>query len=508
MHDADVLIIGAGHNGLAAGIVLARAGLKVMIVEARDRAGGAAKSGELTRPGFIHDFYASNVGLFLGSTLYSEYGGDIRAAGFRIDVADQPYGSVFPDSRALPVYTDAETTDESIAAFSRTDVKAWHDLVKEFQEVAPYLFPLLKLPIPSWEFGKALWRLGRGLGWTRAQELAALLFQSPRQFVDSRFVSPEMKALLIPWGYHLDFNPDASGGATFPFLESMADFANGMAITHGGIGRLVDALVLVFKQNGGEMLLGRSVEKVLVRGGRAVGLRTAGGEVLTARRAVLANVTPAVLFGGLVPEDAVPPAFYQRVRRFRYGPGTMMVHLALNGPVPWQSASMERSLYVHIAPYVDDVAEADREARLGLLPKNPLLVVGQQSVWDSSRAPEGTHTLWVQVRSVPANPRGDAAHSIETAGGWDSIKEAYADRMIEKIERYDPAFGTGSLAGPSFRRSIWNGTTPTWWGETAFPAATILISSISSAQCPGGRVTARPWRVYGWRVLSRGRVGG
>ncbi|NMP22756.1 phytoene desaturase family protein [Sulfobacillus harzensis] len=438
MHDADIVIVGAGHNGLAAGIVLARAGLKVIIVESRDTAGGAAKSGALTRPGFIHDFYASNVGLFLGSALYREFGDEIRAAGFQTDVADQPYGNVFPDGRALPIYTNAEATDEAIRAFSSADVSAWHDLIREFQEASPYLFPLLQMPIPSWAFGKTLFRLGRRLGWARAQELGALLLQSPREFVDSRFTSPEMKALLIPWGYHLDFNPDASGGATFPFLESMVDFANGMAITHGGIGRLVDALVSVFERHGGKLLLGRTVEQVVVRGGRAVGVQTTDGQELSARRAVLANVTPAVLFGRLVREDAVPSTFYQRIRRFRYGPGTMMVHLALDGPVPWRSPTMGRSLYVHVAPYVDDVAEADYESRMGLLPRSPMLVIGQQSVWDSSRAPKGYHTLWVQVRSVPGNPRDDAARKIDITRGWDGFKEEYADRVMEKIELYAP----------------------------------------------------------------------
>lgn len=438
MHDADVIIIGAGHNGLSAGIVLARAGLKVLMLEANGVAGGAAKSGTLTRPGYVHDYFASNVGLFLGSPLYRDFGNDIRSAGLTIDVASQPYASVFPDGRGLPVYTDPKLTDEAIGSFSQHDVDAWHELVNEFNEVAPFLFPVLQLPIPSWAFGRAIFRLGRNLGWRRAQELLALLLQSPRQFVDSRFVSPEMKALLIPWGYHMDFSPDISGGATFPFLESMADFANGMAIVHGGIGRLVDALVTVFQQHGGQLLVNQQVSEVVIRGGRAVGVRTRDGSEWLARRAVLANVTPAVLFGQLVAEEAVPSGFYRRMRRYRYGPGTMMVHLALNGPVPWRSASVERSLYVHIAPYVNDVAWADQEARSGVLPHSPLLVVGQQSVWDPSRAPEGGHTLWVQVRAVPATPQKDSLGTIDPSSGWDAIKEPYADRVLDKLEQYAP----------------------------------------------------------------------
>lgn len=436
MRDADVVIIGAGHNGLAAALVLAKAGLKVVVVESRSVAGGAAKSGEITVPGFVHDYYASNVGLFLGSALYREFSSELTAAGFQVDVARQPYASVFPDGRALPVYTEAQATEEAIGTFSIRDVAAWRQLVQEFQEVSPYLFPLLQLPIPSWAFARALFRMGRTLGWTRMQELFALLLQSPRQFVESRFESMEMQALLIPWGYHLDFSPDAAGGATFPFLESMVDYLNGMAISHGGIGRMIDAMAAVLKNHGATILLNHEVTSIIVRGGRAVGIKTASGEEIAAKRAVMANVTPGNVIGRLVDRGHFPDKYVERIQRFRYGPGTMMIHLALSGPVPWEAPSVQQSLYVHIAPYTDDVALADREARAGLLPRSPMLVVGQQSVWDISRAPAGKHTLWVQVRSVPAHPAGDALH--EMAGSWDAIKETYADRVIDKLESYAP----------------------------------------------------------------------
>lgn len=450
MASYDAIIIGAGHNGLGSALVLARAGFKVLVLERGPVAGGAAKSGALTLPGFIHDYYASNIGLFLGSSLYRAFGKDLHRAGFQFDVANQPYGSVFPGGRGLPIYMDPTATEQSIGVFSLKDVGAWHTLVEEFQEVAPYLFPLLQQPIPSWAFGRSLFRMGRRLGLMRTQEVIAQLLQSPRQFVKARFESPEMQALLIPWGYHLDFGPDVSGGATFPYLESMQDYLHGMAITHGGIGRLIESLVTVFKSLGGEMRLNTAVTQVMVRNGRAVGVRTQDGDEIAAKRAVVANVTPRRLFGDLVDASTLPASFVSKVEKFRYGPGTMMVHLALSGPVPWMARSLERSLYVHIAPYVDDVAKADIEARSGFLPESPLLVVGQQSAWDLSRAPQGRETLWIQVRSVPYQPQGDALHAIPVKGGWDDMKEAYADRVVDKVEEYAPGFRSKILARTVF----------------------------------------------------------
>lgn len=446
MRDPDVVIIGAGHNGLAAALVLAKSGFRVTVLEARPQPGGAAKSGELTLPGFIHDYYASNIGLFLGSPIYREFGSELHKQGLAIEIADQPYGSVFPDDRALPIYTNSEATSEAIGSFSARDVQAWQTMVQEFQAVSPFLFPLLQLPIPSWAFARALFRLGRGLGWHRAQELFKTLLESPRQFVESRFESREMQALLIPWGYHLDFAPDVSGGATFPFLESMVDFLQGMAITRGGISRLIASMVSALEARGGQVLLNTAVTSIVVHNHRAVAVRTESGEEVHAQRAVVANVTPSILFGRLLDPNLLPNGFLERVKRFRYGPGTMMVHLALSGPVPWRHDSMARSLYVHIAPYVDDVALADWQARQGYLPVSPMLVVGQQSVWDRQRAPEGAHTLWVQVRSVPAHPIGDAKGEIAVTPAWDDMKGPYAERVIEKIEHYAPGLRSRILS--------------------------------------------------------------
>jgi phytoene dehydrogenase-like protein len=155
---------------------------------------------------------------------------------------------------------------------------------------------------------------------------------------------------------------------------------------------------------------------------------------------VVAGVTPPILYDRLLVGVELPVALRRAARRYAYGPGTLMVHLALSAPPAWAAGEdLSRFAYVHIAPYVEDLAATYTHACAGLLPAQPMLVVGQTSAVDPTRAPEGA-VLWVQVRALPAQIRGDAAGSIE-ARDWEAAREPYADRVLAKLERYAPAIG-------------------------------------------------------------------
>jgi phytoene dehydrogenase-like protein len=176
----------------------------------------------------------------------------------------------------------------------------------------------------------------------------------------------------------------------------------------------------------------------MVERGRATGVELDSGERIAARRAVVANLTPGVLFAGMVPPEALPDGFRRRAAAYAYGPGTMMIHAALSGPLPWAAGDdLDEFAYVHIGPYVDDMARTYAEALAGLLPSSPMLVVGQTTAIDPSRAPPGSHVLWVQVRMVPSRIAGDAAGSIG-ARRWEEAKRPLAERLLDKLERYAP----------------------------------------------------------------------
>jgi phytoene dehydrogenase-like protein len=438
----DAVVVGAGVNGLAAALHLSTKGWKVLVVERGDVAGGAVKTREITRPGFRHDLYAMNLGMFAGSPFFAAYKDRLVAHGIDFALAERCFATPFSDGTWLGVEKNPEANANRIAAFSATDAQRWRAMTAAFGADAPHIFGLLGAPLPSWEALRVAykaWR-ARGTGWVA--DTVRLLLSSPREWLDENFESIKLKTMLAMWGLHLDFSPDTAGGALFPYLESMADQTFGMPIGRGGADVIISALTRAITAAGGEVRLNAQVESIAVESGAAKSVVLAGGERIEAARAVIANLHPRVLFGKLVPASSAPT---QRLARFRPGPATMMVHLALSDLPNWSAgAELRQFAYVHLAPSLAAMAKTYTDALDGLLPAEAALVVGQPTAIDPSRAPAGQHVLWIQVRVLPSQIRGDSSGVI-AGNDWDDIKDAYADRVIAIIERYAPGFASKIL---------------------------------------------------------------
>lgn len=442
----DAVVVGGGHNGLAAAVVLASAGWSVVVVEKNEEAGGAVRTAEITLPGFRHDLFATNLNLFAGSPFVAEYGDVLSRHGLEFAPSTKPFSSVFPGGAFLGVSTDMEATVDAVSAFSAEDGLAWSRLAARFGETAPHIFPLLGSTFPSRSAVRALYKGSRALGARWPFDLARLMLQSSREFVEEHFESREVQALCASWGMHLDFPPDAPGGALFPFLETFASNFSGMVLGAGGASVMIDALVSLLESLGGEVRLSSEVTAVSVRDDRASGVELSDGEVITARRAVIANITPKLLFGRLVPASLLSGRLRRRVGAFRHAPGALMVHLAMDDLPHWTAGDGVREWsYVHIGPYMEDMNLAYQRASGGLLPERPTLVVGQPTAVDPTRAPDGKHVLWVQVRHVPGHIRGDAASGID-ATDWEDAKDPYADRVLAIIDEYAPGTSQKVLA--------------------------------------------------------------
>jgi phytoene dehydrogenase-like protein len=435
--DYDAIIVGAGINSLACAVHLGAKGWRVGVFEQAAVPGGAVKTLELTEPGFRHDWAAMNLSLFAGSGFFKVYGEDLVGRGLEFAPASHCFASVFDDGKWMGVSTGAGETRARVAAFSEADAKTWDRLCSEFPGTAEYVFALLGNPMQMQVQGKLLAKalFRKGFAWTA--DLVRMLLSSPRKWLSETFESDHVRTTMAAWGMHLDFAPDMAGGAVFPYLESMANQNFGMVIGKGGADTVTQALVSKIEASGGEVHCGSQVARVVREGSKATGIELADGSRIKANKAVIANVAPRGLMS-LIEGQSGDAGFDRKMAGFVHAPGTMMIHLALDGLPDWTASDELKSFaYVHIAPSLDQMARTYQQAVAGLLPDEPVLVVGQPTVVDPSRAPEGKHVLWVQVRMVPGEIRGDAAGKI-TETDWAQVKEIYAERALDIIERHAP----------------------------------------------------------------------
>lgn len=432
----DAVIIGAGHNSLACAIHLAARGWSVGVFEQASEPGGAVRTGAFTVPGFRHDWAAMNLSLFAGSAFFKAYGESLTRRGLEFVPVAKPFASAFPDGRWLGVCTDLAATTERIRAFSPADARTWNSLFNAFPGEAEHIFALLGNPMRNHALAGFLFRLWRRKGLGGALDMGRFLMASPRAWLNETFESDHLRATLGAWGMHLDFAPDIAGGALFPYLEAMAGQAFGMVIGKGGADTIIRAMSAEIEARGGRVECNAPVARIVHARGKASGVELADGRRIEARKAVIANIAPGAL--ARLTGGTGNAAFDGRMQAFDHAPGTMMIHLALDSLPDWAAGEeLKTFAYVHLAPSLDQMARTYAQAKAGLLPDEPVIVVGQPTVFDPSRAPDGKHVLWLQLRMVPGTIRGDAAGTI-TATDWAQAAAPMAGRALDILERYAP----------------------------------------------------------------------
>jgi phytoene dehydrogenase-like protein len=425
----DAVVVGSGINSLACAALLARAGWDVCVLEREQELGGAIKTAELTEPGYAHDVFSAWHPLWVGGPAHAELAEELAARGLEYLNTEHPTATAFPDGGSSFLSTNADANAAEHGA-------AWAEAMAELGANAELVFGVLGTEL--WSSGgaglavKAYRRLGR-------RGLAAFggeVVQSSRDWLTTTFESERTHGLLAPWVLHTGLGPDAATSGFMNRVIAFAIEAGGMPIPRGGGARLVDALARLIEDNGGSLSTGIDVERVLVSEGRATGVRTAGGDVFTARRAVVCNVTPTQLYGRLLElDDDVARAG----RRFRFGRSEMQVHYALSEPPRWDGdVRLAQTAVVHLTPGLDGVSRAVNEAERGLLPGEATVVVGQPLTLDESRAPQGAGLLWIQLQELPWQVKGDAAGELDIGDGtWtESLRERYADRIQQRIARH------------------------------------------------------------------------
>ena len=377
LHDA--VVVGAGPNGLAAAIVLARAGRGVHLYEARDTIGGGCRSAELTLPGVIHDVCSAIHPLGRSSPLFREL--DLERHG--LEWIEPPIQIAHPldDGRAALVYRDVAATAESFA--NGRDARAYgrwmRPLVHDWDLIVREL--LGPLPVRAVRHPVALGRFG----------IPALL---PVSVLARRFSSPVTRALLAGCGAHsfLPLSAPTTGGVGLALLASA--HAVGWPLPRGGAQRIVDALASVLREAGGEISTGVAVADL--------------GE-LPEHRAALLDVTPRqvlALSGG-----RLGGMYAAQLRRYRYGPAAFKLDLVLDGPIPWRNPVLGEAGTVQLGGTFEEVAASEHAVARGRVPDRPFVLVAQPSRFDPSRAPAGQHVVWAYCH-VPNAWDGDSTEAI------------------------------------------------------------------------------------------------
>jgi len=434
--EPDAIIIGAGHNSLACAVHLISKGWNVLLVEKAEIAGGAIKSGEFTDPGFIHDWAAMNLSLFAGSPFFNQYGDQLIENGLSFAPVEDCFASIFPNGKWLGISNNFDTNFKRISKFSKNDANTWKKLSESFPEDSSHIFGLLGNSLNFRNIFSLFFRLYRKKNFSGALDFIRFLMASPRSWLDENFESDELKATMAAWGMHLDFAPDSAGGALFPYLESMANQSFGMVLGQGGADTIIKAMVKYINVNGGVIEYNSEVTAIVHDGVRAESVKLADGRLVNAKRCVIANVAPSSLLkltNGFNKFD-----YANGLKKFKHAPGTMMIHLSMDGLPDWLADDkLKDYAYIHIAPSLDQMARTYQQATEGLLPDFPVIVVGQPTAVDTSRAPAGKHILWIQVRMVPGIIRGDSINKIEEAE-WEQVKELYTDRVLDIIEKFAP----------------------------------------------------------------------
>ncbi|MEV7111508.1 phytoene desaturase family protein [Streptomyces anulatus] len=436
----DAVVIGAGPNGLVAANLLAAAGWSVEVLEAQPEPGGAVRSDRGVHPDYVSDLFSAFYPLAAASPVLG--GLELQEEGLEWSRAPRVLAHPLSDGRCAVLERGVRETAAGLDTFAAGDGAAWLDLYGTWTRLGPDILRALFTPFPP---VRATVRLAARLRAAGGLRLARTMVLPVRRLGEEEFRGEAARLLLAGNALHADLGPEAAGSGGFGWLMSMLGQTYGFPVPVGGAGALTTALVRRLERHGGVVRCGERVDEIVVRAGRAVGVRTASGESVPASRAVLADVSAPALYGQLVDTRFLPDQLLRDLRRFQWDFATFKVDWALNGPVPWTAGEASSAGTVHLADGVDGLTRFAAQIATGQVPDRPFLLFGQMTTADTTRSPAGTESAWAYTH-VPHHIKGDAGEDGLT-GQWDRREqEAMADRMEHEIERWAPGFRSRVLS--------------------------------------------------------------
>jgi phytoene dehydrogenase-like protein len=430
--DVDAVVIGAGPNGLVAANLLAQRGWSVLVLEAQDQPGGAVKSGEITEPGFTSDLFSSFYPLAAASPAIRSL--ELERHGLTWRRAPVAVAHPQPDGACPLISTDLDESAASLDRLTPGDGAAWRELYAYWERAGGPFMEALLTPFPPLRGGA---RLAAALGPKGLVRFGRFAIVPVRRLAEERFCGDGGAWLLAGNALHADLTPESAGGGLFGWVLCGLGQQYGFPVAEGGSGRLIAALVKRLASHGGRIECGVKVARVLIRRGRAVGVRTGDGREISAR-AVLATTVAPKLFHELVGDQHLPADFLADLRSFQFDNGTVKVDWSLDRPIPWLAQDARRAGTIHVADGMDALTRTSSQLATGLIPDRPFLVMGQYSMVDGTRQPAGKETAWAYTH-VPQAVKGDAGGELE--GRWDERETSlFVARVEAEIERRAPGF--------------------------------------------------------------------
>jgi phytoene dehydrogenase-like protein len=451
MQTYDVVIIGAGHNGLTCAAYLGMAGLKVKVLERRDVVGGAAVTEEFV-PGFRNSVAAYTVSLLQPKII-----ADLRLAAHGLRIVERRAQNFVPGLDGRYLLAAEGCTKTNVANFSRTDGERYDAFNRELDTAADLLRGLVLQPPPNLTRGLTLksirellkaGRLGNRIRRLSTQSLNAvfdLVTKSAGDYLDGWFDGDLVKALFgfdaMVGNYASPYTP----GTAYVLLHHAFGEINGRrrAWGHaiGGMGAITQAMAGSASTHGVEIETRAPVREVMVEKGRAAGVVLANGSVIRST-AVAANVDPRRLYTTLVPADALDAAFLRRMHAWRCGSGTFRMNVALSelpsfAARPGREAADHHTAGIILAPSLPYMDRAFCDARMLGWSREPIIEMVIPSTLDDTLAPPGAHVASLFCQHV--------APQLPDGSSWTDHRERVADLMIETVERYAPGFKTSIL---------------------------------------------------------------
>ncbi|WP_109807554.1 phytoene desaturase family protein [Sphingosinithalassobacter portus] len=449
----DALIIGGGHNGLVCAFYLARKGMKVRVLEARDVIGGACVTEEF-HPGFRNSTASYTVSLLQPKVI-----ADMKLADHGYRAVQRPISNFFPwPDDYLKLGGGMERSCNEIRRINARDGDAYYNYDFMLGEVADALrsIALRTPPTP----GRGLRALGHALSQGHMlsrlpietqRNCIELFTRSAREFLDRWFESDMVKSAFSFDAIVGNFAGVSTPGSAYVLLHHVFGEVNGVkgAWGHaiGGMGAITQAMAAACREQGVEISLEAPVARVLIGAGRACGVQLASGEEIAAK-IVVANVGPKLLFGKLVRDTDLPGDFRDRIAGFAAGSGTFRMNVALSelpdfSVLPGKELAEHHASGIVIAPGMDYMDAAyDDAKRLGWS-QSPIVEMCIPSTLDDSLAPPGCHvaSLFCQQFAPALPPKPDG-----TARSWDDEREAAADRIIDTVTAHAPNFRASIIA--------------------------------------------------------------